>query len=126
MPATIPSMPEANAAYQASLSALRAAHTNLDGITNPLPGTQVDWTAYNAGLAACTACQNSAQASLSVFQAAILNTSGVQELISKLVADTQAMNDSAKVLDKTAATLSSLATIAATTTAILTTILKFV
>jgi len=120
---TIPSMPEANAAYQASLAALRAAHTNLDQITATQP---VDWNAYSAGLAVCTACQNSAQSALSVFQAAILNTPAVQELIAKLVTETQAMTQTAKALDKTAATLTTLANIATTMTSILTTILKFV
>ena len=120
---TIPSMPQANAAYQASLAALKVAHTQLDQITAMSP---VDWTAYKAGLDACAACQNSAQSALSVFQAAILNTPGVQELIAKLVADTQDMNKAAAKLKNTAATLSRLATAATTMTSILTTILKFV
>ncbi|WP_321932215.1 hypothetical protein [Paraburkholderia guartelaensis] len=95
----------------------------LDKITATSP---VDWTAYNAGLVACTACQNSAQRAISVFQAAILNTPGVHELIAELVADTRAMNQAADGLNKTSATLSTLATTATTMTAVLTTILKFV
>jgi hypothetical protein len=121
--ATIPSMPAANDAYQASLAALKAAHDKLDQITAATP---VDWTAYNAGLKTCAACQASAQSALSVYQAAILDTPTVQDLITKLVADTKAMTDAAKALDQTAATLTTLATAATTMTSILTTILKFV
>jgi hypothetical protein len=120
---TITSMPEANAAYQASLAAMQASHDQLDQITGVQP---VDWTAYDQGLATCTNCQNSAQGALNVFQAAILDTQGVRELIVKLVADTQAMNQATKALDKTATTLQALATTATSMTSILTTILRFV
>ncbi len=123
MPITIPSMPEANAAYQAALAALRSTHDDLDAI---IGAPSVDWTAYSAGLAACTSCQNAAQAALNVFQAAILDTPAVQALIVKLNADTQAMTQSAAGLNKTAATFNSLAGVANTLASILTTILKFV
>ena len=120
---TITSMPEANAAYQASLAAIQAAHAQMDQIMGTQP---VDWTAYNQGLTTCTNCQNSAQGALGVFQAAILDTQGVRELILKLVADTQAMSQATAALDKTAATLTTLATAATSMTSILTTMLKFV
>jgi len=119
----IEAMPEAEAAYQAALTALHRSHDNLDAITNASP---VDWDAYNQGLTTCTSCQNAAQAAESVLQAAILNTPAVQELVGKLKADTQAMNQSAAALDKTAAMFNKLAKSADTVTSALGAILKYV
>lgn len=121
--ATITSMPDANAAYQACLAALTSSHANIDAIVGSSP---VDWTAYNAGLQACAACQSSAQAAVSVLQAAILNTPAVQDLITKLNSDTAAMKQAVAALDKTAANFNTLASIATTLASVLTVILKFV
>ncbi|HEY1890042.1 MAG TPA: hypothetical protein VGG63_06530 [Steroidobacteraceae bacterium] len=115
--------PEANAAYQAALTALQSAHKRLDEITAATP---VDWAAYSAGLQTCAACQASAQTALSVYQAAILNTPDVRALIGQLKADTQSMNQSAAALDRTAAIFNKLASVANTLTSTLTKILKFI
>lgn len=119
----IKAMPEAEAAYQGALTALRRSHDNLDAITNASP---VDWDAYSEGLETCTSCQSAAQAAESVLQAAILNTPAVQELIGKLKADTQSMNQSAAALDKTAAMFNTLAKRADTVASVLSAILKYV
>ena len=119
----IKAMPEAEAAYQTALTALHCSHDNLDAITNASP---VDWDAYNEGLETCASCQEAAQAAESVLQAAILNTPAVQDLIRTLKSNTQAMNQCAAELDKTATMFNKLAKVADTVTSVLGAILKYI
>ncbi len=116
-------MPEADAAYQETLNALNDIHAKQAELMADNP---IDWTAYNAALAAAGSAQNAAQAALTVFQASILNTPDVAGLIAQLQAATAVMEQRRQALTKLAATLNALAGAADTVTSVLTAIAKFV
>src|SRR3954462_15000159 len=113
---------EANDAYQAALASLARIHEKQREIAD---GEPVDWTAYNASLAAAGSAQATAQEALSVYQAAILDTPEVRTLVAHLKTDTAAMSARAAALTKAAYTLRALAGAADIVTSVLGAIARF-
>jgi long-subunit acyl-CoA synthetase (AMP-forming) len=116
-------LPQANAAYQSALAALAATHASQNVLISATP---VDWDAYYAAGTAVTAAQNTAQAALTVYQTAILDSADVTALVVELQEDTDAMRAATEALDNTANTLNALASAADAVTTVLGAIAKFV
>jgi hypothetical protein len=121
--ATINSMPEAQAAYDQCMATLTSAHDQMNAIAAATP---VDWTAYQAAVAACNATQTAAQAALAVFEAAILDVPAVGDLRQKLAEDTADMGARTKALDGSTASLTPLTASATKLTGVATTISHYV
>jgi hypothetical protein len=121
--ATIKGMPEAQAAYDQCVATLTSAHDQMNTIAATTP---VDWTAYQAAVAACNATQTAAQAALAVFEAAILDVPAVADLRQKLAEDTADMGVLTKALNGSTASLTPLTGSATKLTGVATTISHYV
>ena len=117
---------QAQQAYQASLSALDAAHGVQQTILDPPGGQAVDWPAYDAASGALAEAKKTVDAAQAVYIADILDTPAVAGLLITLTQVTNDMKARVAQLQARADTLNNLAQAADVVTNTLTLIAKFV